>query len=86
MRIVYPLCVVIDCGVPEKPSNAIIIGTNFTFGASVEYECTGVYVLVGLRTRTCQRDQTWSGDVPFCKGRTTPHLLITLIMSWCYRE
>jgi len=61
--------VVIDCGNPGKPSNGIVIGNDFTFGATVEYECKNGFVLVGVKTRTCQDDGTWSDDRPFCKGK-----------------
>ena len=61
-------CVVIDCGSPDKPSNGIVIGNDFTFGATVEYECTKGFVLVGSKTRTCQDNGVWSRDTPFCKG------------------
>ena len=59
----------VDCGNPGKPSNGIVIGSIFTFGATVEYECINAFVLVGVKTRTCQDDGTWSGDRPSCKSK-----------------
>ena len=67
--------IVIDCGSPEKPRNGIIIGNDFKFGATVEYECTNGYMLVGVKSRYCQEDGTWSSDSPFCKSKSSCDLV-----------
>ena len=65
----YVIPIVIDCGIPSQPRNGVVTGNDFTFGATVEYHCINGFVLVGLKTRTCQEDGSWSGDRPLCKGK-----------------
>ena len=67
--IYYHCYIVIDCGNPGKPRNGIVIGNDYRFGATVEYKCINGYILVGVKSRYCQEDGTWSSDRPFCKGK-----------------
>ncbi|XP_072269338.1 CUB and sushi domain-containing protein 3 [Pyxicephalus adspersus] len=63
-----PECIMIDCGHPGVPPNAIISGEKFTFGSIVHYSCTGRRTLIGHSTRTCQLNGQWSGSLPHCSG------------------
>ncbi|XP_073535892.1 CUB and sushi domain-containing protein 3 isoform X7 [Phyllobates terribilis] len=63
-----PECIMIDCGHPGVPPNAIISGEKFTFGSTVHYSCTGRRTLIGHSTRTCQLNGQWSGSLPHCSG------------------
>ncbi|XP_075681928.1 CUB and sushi domain-containing protein 3 isoform X5 [Rhinoderma darwinii] len=66
-----PECIMIDCGHPGVPPNAIISGEKFTFGSTVHYSCTGRRTLIGHSTRTCQLNGQWSGSLPHCSGDAT---------------
>ena len=61
--------VAINCGDPGKPSNGIVIGNDYKFGATMEYECIDGYVLVGAKTGKCQDDGLWSHETPYCKSK-----------------
>ncbi|XP_073446315.1 CUB and sushi domain-containing protein 3 isoform X7 [Dendrobates tinctorius] len=63
-----PECIMIDCGHPGVPPNAIISGEKFTFGSTVHYSCTGRRTLIGHSTRTCQLNGQWSASLPHCSG------------------
>ncbi|XP_073075330.1 CUB and sushi domain-containing protein 1 isoform X2 [Manis javanica] len=63
-----PRCLVVSCGHPGVPANAILTGELFTHGAVVHYSCKGGRSLVGSSTRVCQEDSHWSGTLPHCTG------------------
>ncbi|KAM4028719.1 CUB and sushi domain-containing protein 3 isoform 7-T7 [Anomaloglossus baeobatrachus] len=63
-----PECIMIDCGHPGVPPNAIISGEKFTFGSTVHYSCTGRRTVIGHSTRTCQLNGQWSASLPHCSG------------------
>ena len=55
-----------SCGDPGTPENGLRVGNDWTIGAIVYYQCNATYELVGLESRTCQNDGTWSGSLPAC--------------------
>ncbi|XP_010128451.1 PREDICTED: CUB and sushi domain-containing protein 3-like, partial [Chlamydotis macqueenii] len=61
-----PECIMIDCGHPGVPPNAILSGDKYTFGSTVHYTCTGRRSLLGQSSRTCQLNGHWSGSLPHC--------------------
>uniref|UniRef100_A0A7N4PW30 CUB and Sushi multiple domains 3 n=1 Tax=Sarcophilus harrisii TaxID=9305 RepID=A0A7N4PW30_SARHA len=63
-----PECIMIDCGQPGVPPNAILSGEKYTFGSTVHYSCTGKRTLLGQSARTCQLSGHWSGSQPHCSG------------------
>uniref|UniRef100_A0AAV2LT87 CUB and Sushi multiple domains 1 n=1 Tax=Knipowitschia caucasica TaxID=637954 RepID=A0AAV2LT87_KNICA len=64
-----PRCLVISCGDPGVPPNAVVSGTHsWTYGSVLRYSCLPGGVLVGNTTRNCQEDATWSGAPPYCTG------------------
>ncbi|XP_062981165.1 CUB and sushi domain-containing protein 1 [Elgaria multicarinata webbii] len=63
-----PKCLPISCGHPGVPTNAILSGDKFTFGAIVHYSCTGSRTLLGNSSRACQENSRWSGTLPHCSG------------------
>ena len=52
-----------------------------TVGSKVTYSCNPAYALNGLRVRTCQSDQTWSGSPPTCTSKRR----FDFFFSHCYR-
>ena len=71
----YSLCLCfteIVCRDPGTPSNGMKIGSEFTFGKSVSFECKPGYALRGSLKRTCKSDGTWDGVQPTCNGELTP--------------
>ncbi|RMC15003.1 hypothetical protein DUI87_07182 [Hirundo rustica rustica] len=65
-----PECIMIDCGHPGVPPNAVLSGDKYTFGSTVHYTCTGRRSLLGQSSRTCQLNGHWSGSLPHCSGDT----------------
>ncbi|XP_037075251.1 LOW QUALITY PROTEIN: CUB and sushi domain-containing protein 1-like [Pollicipes pollicipes] len=67
-------CELINCGEPDVPPGSYVTGYDFHVNSDVEYHCNVGHLLVGEPIRRCQRDGTWSGDVPLCQyvdcGRT----------------
>uniref|UniRef100_A0A8C4PVU6 CUB and Sushi multiple domains 3 n=1 Tax=Equus asinus asinus TaxID=83772 RepID=A0A8C4PVU6_EQUAS len=61
-----PECIMIDCGHPGVPPNAVLSGEKYTFGSTVHYSCTGKRTLLGQPSRTCQLNGHWSGSQPHC--------------------
>uniref|UniRef100_A0A5F9CUY6 CUB and sushi domain-containing protein 3 n=1 Tax=Oryctolagus cuniculus TaxID=9986 RepID=A0A5F9CUY6_RABIT len=66
-----PECIMIDCGHPGVPPNAVLSGEKYTFGSTVHYSCTGKRSLLGQSSRTCQLNGHWSGSQPHCSGDAT---------------
>lgn len=60
---------VISCGDPGSPINGEILGSEFTYGKTVIYDCNPGYQLKGTRSRTCQLDGSWSGLVATCVSK-----------------
>ena len=63
-----PRLVVIDCGDPGTPANGERVGSEFTYGKTITYDCDPGYQISGSRSRTCQLDGSWSGSVATCVG------------------
>ncbi|KAB0365770.1 hypothetical protein FD754_009926 [Muntiacus muntjak] len=66
-----PECIMIDCGHPGVPPNAVLSGEKYTFGSTVHYSCAGKRTLLGQSSRTCQLNGHWSGSQPHCSGDAT---------------
>jgi CUB/sushi domain-containing protein len=62
-----PLCEAVDCGALSAPASGSVDTTGGTlFGAVAMYGCMTGYGLVGVGSRTCQADGTWSDAAPSC--------------------
>ena len=53
-----------DCLIPPTPTNGRVSYTEKD--SEVSYTCRRGYSLVGLSTRHCSDNGTWSGDTPYC--------------------
>ena len=58
-----------SCGNPGSPTNGIKIGTNHSYGASIEFTCNQGYTLQGSQQRTCLTTGQWSGSQPTCQSK-----------------
>ena len=61
----------IDCGRLTAPKNGDISFSRGTlFGSVATYNCDSPFQLVGVVTRVCQADGTWSGEAPICECKS----------------
>lgn len=56
------------CAPPETPDNGYLLPV---YGpqdqlVAVRYKCYPPFTLIGSHQRVCQRDASWSGEVPTC--------------------
>ena len=62
-----PLCEPRDCGALSPPMDGSVDTTAGTrFGAVASYGCKTGFGLVGVQSRSCQADGSWSGSAPSC--------------------
>lgn len=62
-----PKCLERSCGNPGIPSNGMKIGSNHSYGASIQFTCNQGYTLQGSQERICQNSGEWSGSQPTCQ-------------------
>ena len=58
-----------SCGDPGTPENGLKVGVIFSVNSKVYFDCDLGYELVGSEERKCQRNGTWTGRQPVCRGR-----------------
>ncbi|XP_048255629.1 sushi, von Willebrand factor type A, EGF and pentraxin domain-containing protein 1-like [Haliotis rufescens] len=58
------ICIKVNCGIP--PTDALFVGSDFSYGGSVRYYCEEGQILIGEEEMTCQEDGTWSGEGQTC--------------------
>lgn len=62
-------CEPITCGALTPPANgSVLTPTGTTLNASANYRCDSGYTLVGIATRVCGTDGSWSGTEPVCEA------------------
>jgi len=66
---VYIVLIVIDCGVPTDITNGSIEVQSTDYRSTIRYSCDYGYILIGLRSRSCQENGLWSGEPPICEGK-----------------
>lgn len=61
----FPL--IVSCGDPGVPNNAVRDGDTFLYEDIVTFTCNhGYYMSSGDRQRACQDTGLWSGEQPSC--------------------
>ena len=70
-----------QCPNLRHPENGLVrFGSQGrSVGAEVWYSCNSGYILTGTESRECQRDLTWSGESPICKGESNWMLAALLL-------
>nr|XP_046174411.1 sushi, von Willebrand factor type A, EGF and pentraxin domain-containing protein 1-like isoform X1 [Oncorhynchus gorbuscha] len=74
---VFPYCRALSCGRPSVPDNAVMKGTNFTFGSKVTFSCVKGFVPGDPYDVQCQANLKWSSAPPVCQPVTCgepPHV------------
>uniref|UniRef100_A0A674AIS1 Sushi, von Willebrand factor type A, EGF and pentraxin domain-containing protein 1 n=1 Tax=Salmo trutta TaxID=8032 RepID=A0A674AIS1_SALTR len=74
---VFPYCRALSCGRPSVPENAVMMGTNFTFGSKVTFSCVKGFVPGDPYEMRCQASLKWSRAPPACQRVTCgdpPHV------------
>uniref|UniRef100_A0A8C7IIV5 Sushi, von Willebrand factor type A, EGF and pentraxin domain-containing protein 1 n=1 Tax=Oncorhynchus kisutch TaxID=8019 RepID=A0A8C7IIV5_ONCKI len=74
---VFPYCRALSCGRPSVPENAVMKGTNFTFGSKVTFSCVKGFVPGDPYEIRCQANLKWSSAPPVCQPVTCgepPHV------------
>lgn len=62
-----PLCILINCSIPESPDNGDVDYSSGTLnGTTAFYSCNPGYGLVNGNARVCLSDSTWSLPMPTC--------------------
>ncbi|MBN3306145.1 SVEP1 protein, partial [Amia calva] len=72
-----PNCKALSCGRPPIPENAIMKGSNFTYGSKVTYSCTKGFFLSENAEIYCLANLSWSQEPPMCESVTCgepPHI------------
>ena len=62
-----PKCLPVQCPVPKHIQNGHIVGSKHKFMDTVEYACSAGFRLIGVQTRECLENATWSHERPHCE-------------------
>ena len=61
--------IVLDCGTLSEPVNGgIDLSGGTLVGAVAIYTCDPSFRLIGVESRVCQENGSWSGETPICEG------------------
>uniref|UniRef100_A0A3B5AXB4 Sushi domain-containing protein n=1 Tax=Stegastes partitus TaxID=144197 RepID=A0A3B5AXB4_9TELE len=71
-----PVCVLIQCGPPPQVHYGKVEGTDHSWGSSVTYSCFHGYQLSTPAVLSCEGNGTWTGDIPQCLRKLTPHCIL----------
>ena len=65
---VYTQSAAVDCGSLNSPENGDVDLPGTSFDSIAQYSCNLGYLLVGVESRQCQANRTWSDESPICEG------------------
>ncbi|XP_013396516.1 sushi, von Willebrand factor type A, EGF and pentraxin domain-containing protein 1 isoform X1 [Lingula anatina] len=63
-----PVCKEIKCDAPRRPKNGEIIGSRYTFGSIVTFECDAGHVIQGSHAVKCLETGFWNATEPRCQA------------------
>lgn len=72
-----------SCPDPRPFRNGIVIGTDFSVGMTVSFECLPGYSLIGEASLTCLHgiSRNWNHPLPRCEGNTEGHPSIGYVLK-----
>lgn len=59
-------CLIVSCGLPERPDNGYASVNHTTYESVAEHRCDKGYELYGDKYRMCDHNGWWTGFVPTC--------------------
>ena len=69
------------CSYLSSPSYGRVSVTTDDIGGRANYTCNSGFRLVGLSTRTCLSDGTWSGSEPICNCKSSIYIIYITAVS-----
>ena len=79
MALFHALSPAVNCGYPGTPTRGRSYYSSTYYNAVVSYSCDVAYRLLGSRSRTCQANGQWSGNLPQCNCKLSlflPHIKV----------
>ena len=58
----------IRCQPLTAPENGKIVGSDYSYGAQISFECDPGYTMRGADVATCQNNGQWDAQSPTCHG------------------
>lgn len=77
-----------SCPDPRPFRNGIVIGTDFSVGMTVSFECQPGYSLIGEASLTCLHgiSRNWNHPLPRCEGNTEGRPLTFSSVMWPFKH
>lgn len=63
----HPYCKIVTCPDPEPFENGLVVGTDYSFGSDITFQCSNKYQITFESKQTCSAEGQWIGDVPVCQ-------------------
>ncbi|XP_041117630.1 sushi, von Willebrand factor type A, EGF and pentraxin domain-containing protein 1 isoform X2 [Polyodon spathula] len=63
-----PYCQAVSCDSPTVPENAVMKGSNFTYGKKVVFSCKEGFILMEQPEIYCLANSSWSKEPPKCES------------------
>ena len=76
---------VVSCPDPGNPDHGVKLGSTYTYGSAVSYQCLAGYTISGAARIECQASQQWTADLPSCNGKIPPQRLLLLYIGLRFR-
>ncbi|XP_071128123.1 uncharacterized protein [Mytilus edulis] len=72
-----PDCQLVECQAPALITDGTWnTSSQYFYGNIITYQCDRAFALIGIESRTCQADKTWSGVPPTCSAVTCPNFIV----------
>lgn len=77
-----------SCPDPRPFRNGIVIGTDFSVGMTVSFECQPGYSLIGEASLTCLHgiSRNWNHPLPRCEGNPEGRPLTCFSVVWLFKR
>ncbi|MGH0158069.1 UNVERIFIED_CONTAM: hypothetical protein FKN15_073952, partial [Acipenser sinensis] len=63
-----PYCQAVSCDSPTVPDNAVMKGSNFTYGKKVVFSCKAGFILTEQPEIYCLANSSWNKEPPKCES------------------